>query len=242
MDLYGGGSSSIGGEGGFARIRFTMAQNEEYVIAGLTDNVNTPFLYRKGGLMACVGQGGKAGLVGTRGGNGGGIDMSGGDASGQGDGGQGGFSNGAPGNLTLTGAYGSAFTAPFLYTGDQQRGGTLGGFTMSCTKGVYWAQQGVAPCADITGNNQFRLSDGTVVSNTGSIARGYKAGYNIIQTAGGGNSSFRGGNGAAGGNGGRSQDSAGGGGSGYGDGSFTVVTTTQGGSTSDAKVVIRVVT
>ena len=35
---------------------------------------------------------------------------------------------------------------------------------------------------------------------------------------------------------------AGGGGSGYGDGSFTVVTTTQGGSTSDAKVVIRVVT
>ncbi len=242
MDLYGGGSSSIGGEGGFARIRFTMARNEEYVIAGLTDNVNTPFLYRKGILMACVGQGGKAGLVGTRGGNGGGIDMSGGDASGQGEGGQGGFSNGAPGNLTLTGAYGSAFTAPFLYPGDQQRGGTLGGFTMSCTKGVYWAQQGVAPCADITGNNQFRLSDGTVVSNTGSITRGYKAGYNVIQTAGGGNSSFKGGNGAAGGNGGRSQDSAGGGGSGYGDESFTVVTTTQGGSTSDAKVVIRVVT
>ena len=242
MDLFGGGSSSVGGEGGFARIRFTMARNEEYVIAGLTDNVNTPFLYRKGILMACVGQGGKAGLVGTKGGNGGGIDMSGGDASGQGDGGQGGFSNGAPGNLTLTGAYGSAFTAPFLYPGDQQRGGTLGGFTMSCTKGVYWAQQGVAPCADITGNTQFRLSDGTVVSNTGSITRGYKAGYNVIQTAGGGNSSFKGGNGAAGGNGGRSQDSAGGGGSGYGDGSFTVVTTTQGGSTSDAKVVIRVVT
>ena len=242
MDLYGGGSSSVGGEGGFARIRFTMARNEEYVIAGLTDNVNTPFLYRKGILMACVGQGGKAGLVGTHGGNGGGIDMSGGDASGQGDGGQGGFSNGAPGNLTLTGAYGSAFTAPFLYPGDQQRGGTLGGFTMSCTKGVYWAQQGISPCSDVSAAGKFRLSDGTAVENTAEISRGYKAGYNIIQTAGGGNSSFKGGNGAAGGNGGRSQDSAGGGGSGYGDGSFTVVTTTQGGSTSDAKVVIRVVT
>ena len=76
-----------------------------------------------------------------------------------------------------------------------------------------------------------------MVINTGSILRGYKAGYNIIQTAGGGN--CRGGNGARGGMGG---GNAAGGGSGYTDGSVTVVSTTQGGSREAAKVVIRVVT
>ena len=52
---------------------------------------------------------------------------------------------------------------------------------------------------------------------------------------------FRGGYGATGGDGGVGQR-PGGGGSGYIDGSFIFVSTTQGGSTSDAKVVIRVVT
>ena len=248
MDLYGGGvSNNVGGEGGFARIRFTMTQNMEYVIAGLTDNINTPFLYRQGTLMACVGEGGKSGLVGARGGNGGGINMSGGDASGfnHRDGGKGGQYNGGPGGLTLTGAFGSAYTAPFLYPGDQQRSNNTGGFTLSCPKGVYWASQPIAslgPCAQISGSTKFRLSEGTEVTNTADITRGYKAGYNVIQTAGRGISAFRGGNGAKGGDGGNGQDSAGGGGSGYGDGSFTVVRTTQGGSTSSAKVVIRVAT
>ena len=49
MDLYGGqglvGNGS-GGAGGYSRIRFTMKQNEEYVIAGLTEAVKTPFVYR----------------------------------------------------------------------------------------------------------------------------------------------------------------------------------------------------
>ena len=244
MDLYGGGvSNNVGGEGGFARIRFTMKQNEEYVIAGLTDNVNTPFLYRKGTLIACVGEGGKSGLVGARGGNGGGINMSGGDASGfnHRDGGKGGQYNGGPGGLTLTGAFGSAYTAPFLYPGDIQRSNNTGGFTLSCPKGVYYAQQGVPPCGNVP-SGSFRLSDGREVTNTGIIQRGYKAGYNVIQTAGRGISAFRGGNGAKGGDGGSGQDSAGGGGSGYSDGSVTVVRTTQGGSTESAKVVIRVAT
>tara|TARA_Y100001963_G_scaffold134711_1_gene195599 strand:- start:421 stop:1086 length:666 start_codon:yes stop_codon:yes gene_type:complete len=221
-----------------------MKQNEEYVIAGLTDNVNTPFLYRKATLIACVGEGGKSGLVGARGGNGGGINMSGGDASGfnhQG-GGKGGQYNGGPGGLTLTGAYGSAFTAPFIYPGDIQRSNNIGGYTLSCPKGVYYAQQGVAPCADVADTGQFRLPDGTAVTNTANINRGYKAGYNVIQTAGRGISAFRGGNGAKGGDGGNFQDSAGGGGSGYSDLSVTVVHTTQGGSTEDAKVIIRVAT
>ena len=244
MDLYGGGApDASAGEGGFARIRFTMKQNEEYVIAGLTDNVNTPFLYRKSTLIACVGEAGRSGVVGQRGGNGGGINMSGADA-GPG-GGQGGRYNGGPGGLTNTGIFGGAYTAPFLYPGDQQRGNNTGGFACACAKGVYWAQQGLSPCADIPGDTQFRLSDGTEVTNTASIARGYKAGYNVIQTAGGGQSrGFRGGNGAKGGNCGTGGggNSGGGGGSGYSDLSVTVVHTTQGGSTEDAKVIIRVAT
>ena len=114
---------------------------------------------------------------------------------------------------------------------------------MSCTKGVYWAQQGVAPCADITGNTQFRLSDGTVVSNTGSITRGYKAGYNIIQTAGINQTPNcgKGGNGATGGNGAITLG-GGAGGSGYTDGSVTIVSTQQGDWTGNAKVVIRIQT
>ena len=75
------------------------------------------------------------------------------------------------------------------------------GRVLPCTKGVYWRDQGFTACQDL-GTVQFRLSDGTLVSNTGSITRGYKAGYDIIQTAGAkiGN----GGNGGNVGNGGNS--------------------------------------
>ena len=97
------------------------------------------------------------------------------------------------------------------------------------------------------GNTKFDLWDGTGVSNTtDSITRGFKAGYNIMQTAGSSltNESGDGGNGATGGSGGGFGQYHGGGGgaSGYQDGSVTVVSTQQGGSTQNAKVVLRVVT
>ena len=257
MDLYGGGSSDgSSGEGGYSRIRFTMAQNEEYVIAGLIDSINTPFVYRKGALMACVGEGGKTQVVqnttfgGTelrgRGGAGGGIGIAGISGTRQGAG------VGGPlildGQLTLQGVFGSAFgNTPLVYPGDQissinftgqiQTGGN-GGRTIRCAKGVYWAQQGLAPCDDISGSTQFRLSDGTVVTNTTAISRGFKAGYNIMQTAGGDiGFGARGGNGATGGSGGL--NASGGGGSGYQDGTVTVVDTRLGGSTEHAKVLLR---
>ena len=69
INQYGSGS---GGEGGYSRIRFTMKQNEEYVITGLTTSINTPFIYRKGTLIACVGEGGDAGPA-SNGGAGGGV-------------------------------------------------------------------------------------------------------------------------------------------------------------------------
>jgi hypothetical protein len=88
----------------------------------------------------------------------------------------------------------------------------------------------------------FRLWDGTTVDNTADgITRGFKAGYNIMQTAArGSGDGGAGGNGATGGNGGSS--SGGGGGSGYQDGSVTIVDNKLGGSTGNAKVILRVVT
>ncbi len=253
MDLYGGKGGSVGanqgGQGGYSRIRFTMQQNEEYVIAGLTEAINTPFVYRKGSLIACVGEGGSAGN-GANGGPGGGVNVEGDSGSGL-QGGQPGGNVIPSGTLSGDGIFGSSFVAPTLYPGDTQAGDPAfpneGGRTIKCTKGVYWAQQGIAPCADISGNSQFRLSDGTTISNTSLITRGYKAGYNIIQTAGArlATAAGRGGNGATGGIGGTGNAAvggSGGGGSGYTDGSVTVVSTQQGGSTGNAKVVIRVVT
>ena len=80
-----------------------------------------------------------------------------------------------------------------------------------------------------------------MTNTTTAITRGYKTGYNIIQTAGGGAfyNGSRGGNGATGGQGGEVSGASGGGGSGYTDGSVTVVSATLGGSTEDAKVVLR---
>ena len=244
MDLYGGKGSDTGqsgGEGGYSRIRFTMKKDEEYTIVGLrTDSINTPFVYRKGTLMACVGQGGHAGNAsGANGGFGGGVDVAGdkGQGLGNGSGGEVVFE----GDLGVNGIFGSSYTAPVVYPGDSQETGQDGGRSIRCTKGVYWRQQGISSCDDMTGNIKFRLSNGTEVTNTASINRGFKAGYNIIQTAGkgldlGGN----GGNGANGGHGGAS--GGGGGGSGYQDGSVTVVTTQQGGSTGYSKCVLRIVT
>ena len=246
MDLFGGGTNSVGGEGGYSRVRFTMVQNQEFVIAGLVDSINAPFVYRRGSLMVCVGEGGKGGVVGKSGGDGGGVGIAGGNGFGITGSGVGGNLI-SDGQLTLNGTFGSSVTASTVYPGDTQAGNNNGGQTIRCTKGVYWAQQGVAACDDIAAEtvaatSKFRLSDGTEVTNSAEIVRGYKAGYNIIQTAGGGRGGFRGGNGAGGGNGGQGANRAGGGGSGYTDGSVTVVDTRLGGSTGDAKVVLRLQT
>ena len=246
MDLYGGKGSdgqggASGGEGGYSRIRFTMTQNTEYVVAGLTTSINTPFVYKKAQLIACVGGGGDAndasGQSGGRGGFGGGVEIGGEDGKGQ--------NSGDGGRIILTGQlnsvakFGSASPSSVLYPGDSNATGNEGGDSIPCTKGVFWAQQGKGACDDI-GTGQFRLSDGTSVTNTTTaITRGYKAGYNCIQTAGKGtNNGGTGGNGATGGDG-AATSAGGGGGSGYTDGSVTIVDTRLGGSTGDAKVVLR---
>jgi len=241
IDLYGGkgadNSGNTGGEGGFSRIRFTMEQNVEYVLAGLTDTVQTPYFYRKSSLIANVGKGGDAGSRG-RGGFGGGVNNGGESAPGR-NGGQAGTHLT---NLPANGIFGSVTTLTAT-SPDTKATAPDAGRTLPCSRGVYWRDQGVSACSDV-GSTKFRWSDGDEISSTATITRGYKAGYNIIQTAGKKETSTsgNGGNGAIGGQGG-SNGYGGAGGGGYQDGSVTVVSTQLGGSTfSDAKVILRVVT
>ena len=236
------GGDTAAGEGGYSKIRFTMDKNVEYIITGLYDTVNTPFIYRKSNLIACVGEGGDGGQLGD-GGDGGGVNISGENGSGV-DAGNGGVDIDA-GNLTDSGIFGTQFEfgpGQPLYVEDSRfpTGDTQGGRSVKCSKGIYYRNEGFTSCQDV-GNVKFLLSDGTEVSNTAGIQRGFKAGYNIMETGGdrttgdGGN----GGNGATGGDAGGS--GGGGGGSGYHDGSVTVVSTQQGGSTDAAKVIVRLV-
>jgi hypothetical protein len=212
-----------------------MSRNTEYVIAGLTTSINAPFIYRKGQLIACVGSGGNAGTSGN-GGFGGGVGIAGQNGFGRG-GGTGGTAYVA-GSLPSSGVFGSLATQSSV-SPDTKAAIPFGGRIIPCTRGVYWREQGVDACSDV-GTTQFRLSDGTVVTNTGTITRGFKAGYNIMETAGAGfGNGGNGGYGATGGWGGNS--GGGGGGSGYTDGSVTVVSSTLGGSTGDARVILRVV-
>ena len=188
-------------------------------------------------MIAVVGEGGDAG-DGGHGGDGGGINVKGEDNTGGNNAGLGGVVI-AAGELPANGIYGS-LTTNVAYAEDSNATNVDGGRVIKCTKGIYWRDQGISACEDVTSNNKFRLSDGTEVQNTSSsITRGFKAGYNMIETKGDQNSGGgQGGTGAFGGGGGIN-DGGGGGGSGYTDGSVTVVSTQQGGSTGAAKVVIR---
>ena len=237
IDMYGGkgddNGSNLGGEGGYSKIRFTMEKDVEYILTGLFSAVNAPFLYRKATLIAIVGEGGDAG-AGGHGGDGGGINVKGEDTTGgSGNGGD----SFAAGTLPSNGYYGSLTTLTAV-TPDTEATGVDGGRTLPCPRGDYWRDQGKSPCEDL-GTIKFRTPDGTEISNTAEIARGYKSGYNIIQTKGAQDSGGgQGGTGALGGQGGTA-NGGGGGGSGYTDGSVTVVQTSQGGSTGPARINIK---
>ena len=248
MDLYGGkgldNGSNTGGEGGYSKVRFTMEQNVEYIITGLYDTVNTPFVYRKANLIAVVGEGGDASATGN-GGDGGGINIAGEDGEGR--------FNGVGGNRVSTGdlldggVFGTQYTdLENVYNEDTVASVASyeGGRTVKCSKGIYYRQQGFTSCEDV-GNVKYRISNGTEVTNSAQIQRGFKAGYNIMETGGNafeetGNNGADGGNGATGGFGGSTD--GGGGGSGYTDGTATLVSSRIGGSTGPARVNIKLST
>jgi len=261
IDLYGGRGDEwdappntsylggTGGKGGYGRLSMTLKQNQEYVIAGLSTQIGTPFLYEGGTLVAVVGQGGQTGRY-NKGGDGGSFN-SGGSSGGGGSGAGDGANTAAIGGNGTFGSIMNGFvnTSTVASYGDSIATGTDGGSTITCTKGVYWRQQGKAPC-DNLGTTKFRTANGTEVSNTASITRGYKAGYNIIQTAGaadpnsqvgGFTMSGKGGTGANGGDG-ATNGAGGGGGSGYISPVATVVSEQSGENDDYAKVVIRLKT
>jgi len=241
MELYGSkgadGSGYRGGEGGVSIIRFTMRQNDEYIITSLPQSTGSGgvFLYRKSRLIASIGGGGSAGNGGN-GGNGGGINVPGQSGSGRGAGAGG--SAFSPGSLPSNGIFGSLAGALVgLYPGDSYAPDPLGGRVIPCPKG-WWYNLGYGACSDI-GNQQLWRANGNVVTNSATIPRGFKSGYGIRNTAGRGiNGGGNGGGGALGGNGGNG-GGGGGGGSGYTDGSVTVIYTQQGGNSGVAKVIIR---
>ena len=226
-----------GGQGGYSKIRFTARQNEEYVITPLpqANQGGGIFIYRKAALIAVVSSGGNAGSGGN-GGNGGGIGVSGAGGNGRSAGaGAGAIS---AGGLPSTGVFGSGTAQePYAGTGDTKASAPDGGRTLPCARGGYWRNQGYSACQDL-GNIQFFTDIGVIVTNTATISRGLKMNYGIRQTAGAGSGGGgAGGQGATGGQGG--VNGGGGGGSGYTDGSVTVVSTQQGGSTGIAQVIFR---
>ena len=223
---------NLGGYGGSGTIDLTMEQDIEYTLVGLA-NDNGLFLYRGSVLIACVGGGGNAGNSG-KGGRGGGFNIAG-EAGGGGSPGSGGS---IPlEGYSLTGTYGSQLEGASitLYPGDTIASAPAGGQTISCTKGSYWIDQGISACSDnSTSKIKFTNTDGTLISDSAEIVRGFKPGYTVTTTGGKGVSGGAlGGHGATGGGGGTS-NAGGGGGSGFEDGSVTVVSTELGGNSLTA--------
>jgi len=179
MDIYSGSGYLNDGQGGYSRIRFIMIKNEEYTIAGLDSVNNCPFIYRKGTLIAVCGRGGDSSSNGN-GGAGGGVNVAG--ASG---GGRGGGSGGVlitAGTLSSNGIFGSASPLTPI-SPDTKATGQTGGRALPCPKGNYWLSQGKSPCSDV-GTSKIFLANGTLVTNSASITRGFKSGYDIRQTSG----------------------------------------------------------
>lgn len=222
----------IGGRGGKTIFTYTLKANTEYIFKlGRTEGIAQStggggpgaFFYEKGKLLVVSGGGGASGS-GANGGDGGGA--------------------GVPGTPGQTGSGPGAGTGGIgLLTGQLPGAGILpsgrtGGKVESCTTGLYWKNQGIAPCVDI-GSVKFRNADGNEVSGSATITRGYKADReypigNYGFRFNGGNSSVLnsngvyvggGGSGAYGGNASSNGVAGGGGGSGYSDGSVNIIST-----------------
>jgi hypothetical protein len=230
VELYGppgpGNGSFSGGQGGISIINLFMPKDVEFVIAQIPTSSLTRggiYLYRQSRLVACMGQGGQAGSSGN-GGNAGGLGIAGASGAGRG-GGQG----------------GSLIAAGTLPPEGFNSSGTTPGRTMGCPgKNAYWYNLGFSLCQNM-GNVQFFRANGAVAGNTAVISRGFKAGFGLRGVGGTGSGGGDGGGGATGGYGGTS-GGGGGGGSGYTDGSYTIISSTQGGNTGEGRVVFKLLT
>jgi len=225
-----GGNS--GGQGGTSTFILSMAKDQEFILklgsqtqptGGTNGGGGAAYIYEKGRLLVALGGGGGAGTNGN-GGDGGGIEI-----AGQNGGGRGGGSGGSSfetGTLPTIGV----FPGGNVYGGvnwSSSTGGRISGCTIG---GSYW-QNRFSPCDD-TGERRFANSQGTEISQTPIIQRGYKSGIGHRNNGGNGSgNNGGGGSGAQGGNAG-SNDSGGGGASGYSSGDVELVSTQLGGNSS----------
>jgi len=236
MEIHAGHGSSSGanrgGRGGYAKVRFTMRQNEEYMTAGFV--FGGIFIYRKSRLIFGLGEGGAASSAG-RGGDGGGLGMAGENGGGRG-GGNGGAAI-ASGTLPSSGGIFGSNAGPNPTNGNDTKAPIpLGGRALACPRG----NQTISPCTDL-GQTRFLWGQSTPIASTAIIDRGFKQGYGIRQTAGRGSGGGNGGGGVTGGDGGTS-GGGGGGGGGYTDGSVQVIETSLGGSLySNGAMIIRAI-
>ena len=250
VDLYArpGADSGgfLGGDGGYSRVRFAMPRGVEFIIASFNED-GFIVMYRQSRVMLVVATGGDAGTSGN-GGFGGGVNVMGGNGFGRNAG------TGAqivlPGTLDQNASFGSNYG---VSRGLPQGRGPdangisiapipLGGKIINCpTGGTFWRNRGVSPCQSL-GNIQFFLENGTRITNSATISRGFKSGTGVRQIGGyqGGGAGVRGGNGGAGGDRRGRDVGAGGGGSGYHDGSIEVLETGLGGSRSP-RIIFRAI-
>ena len=265
-----------GGQGGLCIFTYTLRKNTEYTFKlGCTVEPTSSigrggagaFFYEGGRLLVCCGGGGasgwetQGGLAGGAAGNSMVIGGKGGGAGVQGESGRGhGAGEGGikvnTGELMAEGVHdvGRDFVRQGYYSpgGRSLYQGTPGGKVESCTTGMYWKNQGIAPC-EFMGEGKFRNSVGAEQFNTSALVnRGYKADTdNYGYRHNGGNSTvqingtFVGGGGAGTYGGGASGDlsSGGGGASGYTNGSVNMLWAQVGGNeNSQAQALIELLT
>jgi len=245
-------NSNTGGQGGLCIFTYTLRKNTEYTFKlGCTVEPTSSigrggagaYFYEGGRLLvACGGGGASGGASGVNGGHGGGAEVPGQRGGGR-DAGEGGIQVNT-GELSSSGSFNIAEN----FTG----GGAPGGKVESCTTGMYWRNQGIAPC-EFMGEGKFKNAVGAEQFNTSALVnRGYKADTdNYGYRHNGGNSTvlldgkFIGGGGAGAYGGGAAGSSAGGGGggSGYTNGSVNILWAQVGGNeNSQAQALIELLT
>ena len=210
-----------GGEGGISVFKHTMKKGDEYIIklgvnynqgggprGGIGGGGGIAAIYHKAKLIAVCGGGGAAGTRGS-GGDGGGLQVQGEDAQGS-SGGKGGEVI-PQGTIPITGMTQAGRTG----LRDFDNGSSGSGRISGCTIGSdYWIAR-FAPCDDI-GLSKFPNTDGSTISNSTVLLRGYKPGQGHRNNGGAGYVNQGGGGaGARGGQAGTNDGDGGGGASGY---------------------------
>ena len=213
--------SHKGGEGGISVFKHTMKKGDEYIIklgvnynqgggprGGIGGGGGIAAIYHKAKLIAVCGGGGGAGTNGN-GGDGGGLQVQGEDAPGS-TGGKGGVVI-PQGTIPITGMTQAGRTG----LRDFDNGSSGSGRISGCTIGAdYWTAR-FAPCDDI-GLTKFPNTDGSTISNSSTILRGYKPGQGHRNNGGAAYGNQGGGGaGARGGQGATNNGDGGGGASGY---------------------------